>query len=184
MSKKPSGPFAIIILLVFGLVTCASTLLVFYVFPVSILTCRYVETEQVDCNLQERMIGVIPIQEISIVNLKEAYVVTEIQTRRRDGNEVDVEVDRLMLSSHSGPVALKSFDEFGGIFVKQTVNKINDFLLTHTDEPLRVWQATWVPLLLSSFFFLVSIIILYVAVDILMRGIRGKLRLLLQDLML
>jgi hypothetical protein len=174
--KKSSDLSAMIILLVFGLMTNAGTLLVFYVFPVSILTCRYVETQQVDCELQERMIGLIPIQETSIVHLKEAYVITEIQQTRRDGRQVDVEVDRMILSSNSGPVALQSFDEFGGIFVEQSVTKINDFLLTHTDEPLRVWQATWVPLLVSSFFFLVSIIMLYVVGDILRRGIIGKLK--------
>jgi hypothetical protein len=82
----------------------------------------------------------------------------------------------MVLSSNSGPVDLKSFDEFGGIFVEQTVDKINDFLLTHTDEPLRIWQATWVPLLLGSFFFLVAVIMLYVAVDTLIREIIGEIR--------
>ena len=86
--KKGSDPVAIIILLVFGMVLGAITLVVLYVYPVSILTCRYVETEQVDCQLQERMIGLIPIQEISITHLKEAYIVTEVQEVRRDGREI------------------------------------------------------------------------------------------------
>lgn len=175
--KKRSDPFTIIVLLVFGLVMGAITLLVLYVYPVSILTCRYVETEQVDCQLQERMIGLVPVQEISIVNLKEAYVVSEVhEKRRKDRNTIDPKVYKMILSTDSGTVALESFDEFGGIFVEQTVDKINDFLLTHTDEPLRIWQATWVPLLVGSFFFLVSVLMLYVAVDSLIRGIMEKLR--------
>ena len=175
--KKRSDPFAIIVLLVFGLATGAITLLVLYVYPVSILTCRYVETEQVDCQLQERMIGLIPIREISIAHLKEAYVVSEVHEKRRNDREIiDTRVYKIILSSNSGPVGLESFDEFGGVFVEQSVDKINDFLLTHTNEPLRIWQATWVPLLLGSFFFLVAVIMLYVAVDSLIRGIIGKIR--------
>jgi uncharacterized protein YpmB len=175
--KKRSDPFTIIVLLVFGLVISAVTLLVLYVYPVSILTCRYVETEQVDCQLQERMIGLVPVQEISIVNLKEAYVVSEVHEKRRSDRQIiDPKVYRMILSTDSGTVALESFDEFGGIFVEQTVDEINDFLLTHTDEPLRIWQATWVPLLVGSFFFLVSVLMLYVAVDSLIRGIMEKLR--------
>lgn len=176
-NKKRSDPFAIIILLVFGLVMGAITLLVLYIYPVSILTCRYVETEQVDCQLQERMIGLIPIQETSIVHLEEAYVVSEVHEKRRNDREIiGTTVYKMILSSNSGTVDLESFDEFGGVFVQQAVDKINDFLLTHTDEPLRIWQATWVPLLVSSFFFLVSVIMLYVVVDSLIRGIIGKIR--------
>jgi len=176
--KKRSDPFAIIILLVFGLVGGAITLVVFYVYPVSILTCRYVETEQVDCQLQERMVGLIPVQEISVTNLKQAYVTSEVHERRRNDREIIPDkVYKLTLSGNSGPVDLQSSDEFGGFVVEQTADKINDFLLTHTDEPLRIWQATWVPLLVSSFFFLVSALMLYVAADSIIRGIIGKLRL-------
>jgi len=174
--KKSSNLFTVIILLVFGSVTGAITLLVLYFYPVSILTCRYVETEQVDCKLQERMIGLIPLQEISIVQLKKAHIVTKVQEVRRDGREVDIKSDRMILNCNSGTVALNSFDEFGGFFVKQTVNKINDFLRAYNEEPVRIWQATWVPLIICSFFFLVSVIMLYAAVDILIRGMIGKFR--------
>jgi hypothetical protein len=70
----------------------------------------------------------------------------------------------------------ESFDEFGGFSVEHSVDKINGFLLTHTDEPLQIWQAIWVPLLVGSFFFLVAVLLLYVAVDSIIRGIIGKLR--------
>jgi len=175
-NKKRSDPFAIIILLVFGLAVGAITLVTLYVYPVSILTCRYVETEQVDCQLQERMIGLIPVQETSVINLKQAYVTSEVHERRRNNREIIPDkVYKLTLSGNSGPVDLVSSDEFGGVFVEQTVDKINDFLSTHTDEPLRIWQATWVPLLLSSFFFLVPVLMLYVVVDTLIRGVIGKI---------
>jgi len=172
--KKRSDPFAIIILFVFGLVTGAITLVVFYVYPVSILTCRYVETEQVDCQLQERMIGLIPIQEISVINLKQAYVTSEVHERRRNDREtIPDTVYKLTLSGNSGPVDLQSSDEFGEFVIEQTADKINDFLLRHTDEPLRIWQATWVPLLISSFFFLVAVLLVYAAVDSIIRGIKA-----------
>jgi hypothetical protein len=175
--KKRSDPFAIIILFVVGLVTGAITLVVFYVYPVSILTCRYVETEQVDCQLQERMLGLILIQEISVINLKDAYVTSEVHEKRRNDREIiDGKVYRLTLSGNSGPVELQSSDEFGGFVAEHTADKINDFLLRHTDEPLRIWQATWVPLLISSFFFLVAVLLVYVAVDSFIRGIIGKIR--------
>jgi len=172
-NKKRSDPVAIIMLLVVGLVTSAITLITLYVYPISILTCRYVETAQVNCQLQERMLGVIPVQETSIVHLKDAYVVSEV--RRSDGDDYTT-VYKLILSTDSDTVGLNSFDEFGGFFIEQTADKINDFLLTHTDGPLWIWQATWVPLLISSFFLLVAVILLYVVVDSLIRGVIGKLR--------
>jgi hypothetical protein len=172
--KKRSDPFAIIILLVFGLVTGAITLVTLYVYPVSILTCRYVETEQVDCLLQERMIGLIPVQEISVINLKDAYVTSEVY--ERDDRDTSDEVYKLTLSGNSGPVDLQGSDEFGGFVAEHTADKINNFLLRHTDEPLRIWQATWVPLLLGSFFFLVAVLLVYVAVESIIRGIIGKIR--------
>ncbi len=172
--KKRSDPIAIVILLVFGLVMGAIALVVLYVYPVSILTCRYVETEQVDCQLQERMIGLIPIQETSVINLKQAYVTSEVHERRRNDREIIPDrVYKLTLSGNSGPVDIGTSDEFGGVLVEQSVDKINDFLLRHTNEPLRIWQATWVPLLLGSFFFLVAVLLLYVAVDSLIRLGRG-----------
>ncbi len=175
-NKKRPDPFTIVILLVSGLFTCAITLTIFYFFPVSILTCRYVEADQADCQLEERMLGVIPLRQISITHLKEAYVVSEVHTTRRDGREVDLSIERLMLKSDSDTVALNSFDEFGGIFIKQSVKKIKNFLYTHTDEPLRIWQATWMPLLICGFFFLVSLVLLYAGVEELIRLIAGKLR--------
>ena len=134
------------------------------------------ETEQVDCQLQERMVGLIPIQEISVTNLKQAYVTSEVRERRRNDRDIiDNTVYKLTLSGNSGPVHLQSSDEFGGFVVEETADKINEFLLTHTDEPLRIWQATWVPLLVSSFFFLVAVLLVYVAVDSLIRAGYGAI---------
>lgn len=176
--KRHSYLFAVIALLIFGLVGCAGTLLVLYVYPVSILTCRYEGTEQVDCKLQKRMIGIITIQEISIVNLKEAHAFKEVhQDRRWKGiREDDVVLWKMILSSNSGMVDLGSSDDLGGIFINQSIERLNDFLVTHTDEPLKIWQATWVPMLVGSLFFLVSVMMLYVAANILARGITGKIR--------
>ena len=157
-------------MLVVGLVIGAITLVVLYVYPVSILTCRYVETEQVDCQLQQRMIGFIPTQETLVTNLKQAYVTSEVRERRRNDRDiVDNTVYKLILSGDSGPVDLGSSDEFGGVFVEQSADKINEFLLRHADEPLRIWQATWVPLLVGGFFFLVAVLLLYAAIDSLIR---------------
>ena len=51
------------------------------------------------------MIGLIPIQEISIVHLKEAYVVSEVYEKRRDDREIiDTKVSKMILSSNSGTV--------------------------------------------------------------------------------
>jgi len=123
------------------------------------------------------MIGLIPVQETSIINLKDAYVVSEVHEKSRNDREsIDTKVYKMVLSTDSGTISLQSSDEFGGFVVEQTADKINDFLLRHTDEPLRIWQATWVPLLLGSFFFLVAVLMLYVVVDSLIRGIIGKIR--------
>jgi len=139
----------------------------FYVYPVSVLTCQYVEPNQVNCRLQERAVGLIPIQETSIVDLKGAYVTKEVTEVRRDGREERLVTDRVVLQAGSDKVPLNSFDESGGFLARNTVDKIKEFLRSRTEEPLRVWQATWIPMGISLFFFPLSLIMLYAALDIL-----------------
>jgi hypothetical protein len=165
--KKESRVFDVIVLLFFGLFTAGITSVLFYVYPVSVLTCQYVEPNQVNCRLQERAAGLIPIRETSIIDLKGAYVTKEVTEVRRDGREERLVTDRVVLQAGSDKVPLNSFDESGGFLARKTVDKIKEFLRSRTEEPLRVWQATWIPMGISLFFFPLSLIMLYAALDIL-----------------
>ncbi|WLE95430.1 MAG: hypothetical protein QTN59_12135 [Candidatus Electrothrix communis] len=172
--KKESRLFDVIVLLFFGLFTAGITSVLFYVYPVSVLTCEYVEPNQVNCRLQERAIGLIPIQETSIIDLKGAYVTKEVTEVRRDGREERLVTDRVVLQTGSDKIPLNSFDESGGFLARNTADKIKEFLRSSTEEPLRVWQATWVPMGISLFFFPLSLIMLYAALDILLCSGRKK----------
>ncbi|RWX50977.1 hypothetical protein VU01_12371, partial [Candidatus Electrothrix marina] len=151
--KKESRVFDVILLLFFGLFTAGITSVLFYVYPVSVLTCEYVEPNQVNCRLQERAVGLIPIQETAIVDLKGAYVTKEVTEIRRDGRKERLVTDRVVLQTGSDKIPLNSFDESGGFLAQNTADKIKEFLRSSTEEPLRVWQATWVPMGISLFFF-------------------------------
>jgi len=107
--------------------------------PLSVLTCRYVETKQVGCQLQERIAWVIPVRETPITHLKEAYVKRETRIREdEDGREYTVSVYRVVLISASGEIGLQGTDEIGAS-ADLTKTRINDYLNTPTDESLTVW---------------------------------------------
>jgi len=128
-----------ILVLVLLLALSVGGIAIMYVQPLSILTCRYVETTQVDCQLQERIAWVIPVREIPIPHLKEAYVKQETQIREdEDGDEYTVSVYRVVLVSASGEIILKGYDETRS-FAELTTTRINYYLNTPTVESLTVW---------------------------------------------
>ncbi len=90
--------------MIFGF--CCMGIAIWYTLPMSILTCRYVEAKQVDCQLQERMAGVILLREIPIKHLKNAYV----KTRNTTQNEEKVTVYTVILVHASGEIKFKDFD--------------------------------------------------------------------------
>lgn len=175
--KNDTDPFALGILSFFGLAIGAVTLVVLNLYPVMVLTCRYEGPARVDCQTQEKMLGLILTEERFLPDVKEAYVASESYERLRPRRQIiDSKVYKLILITASGTVELDGLDEFGGIFVNQSVETINDYLSAPRDEPLRIRQATWVPLLVGGFFFLVSLIMLYSVVDAVVRRMmrRGK----------
>jgi len=128
-----------ILLLMFILALSVSGIAILYLEPLSILTCRYVETKQVGCQLQERIAWVIPVREIPIPHLKEAYVKQETQIREdEDGDEYTVFVYRVVLVSASGEIGLQGTDEIGAS-ADLTTTRINSYLNTPTAESLTVW---------------------------------------------
>ena len=128
-----------ILVLVLLLALSVGGIAILYLEPLSILTCRYVETKQVDCQLQERIAWVIPVREIPTSHLKEAYVKQETQTREdEDGDEYTVSVYRVVLVSASGEIVLKGYDETRSS-ADLTTTRINYYLNTPTDESLTVW---------------------------------------------
>jgi hypothetical protein len=128
-----------IVALVFILALTLAGIVILYLQPLSILTCRYVETRQVDCQIQERIAWVIPVQRISITHMKEAYVKQETRIREdQDGDEYTVSVYRVALVSASDEIVLKGYEEVR-ISADLTVTRINGYLNTPTDRSLTVW---------------------------------------------
>ena len=128
-----------ILLLMFILALSVGGIAILYLEPLSVLTCRYMETTQVDCQLQERIAWVIPVWETPIPRLKEAYIKQETRIREdEDGREYTVSVYRVVLISASGEIVLKGTDEIGAS-ADLTTTRINSYLNTPTDESLTVW---------------------------------------------
>lgn len=168
--KNNTDPFALGILSFFGLAIGAITLAVLYLYPVMVLTCRYEGGTGVDCQAQEKILGLILTETLFLPDVKDAYVASETYQRLRPRREIiDSRAYKLMLITASGTVEIDGLDEFGGIFVNQSVEKINDFLSAPRNERLLIWQTTWVPLLVGGFFLLVSLTMLYSVVDTLVR---------------
>ena len=125
--------------LIFILALSVAGIAIMCVQPLSVLTCRYVETKQVGCQLQERIAWVIPVRETPITHLKEAYVKRETRIREdEDGREYTVSVYGVVLVSASGEIGLQGTDEIG-LSADLTTTRINSYLNTPTDESLTVW---------------------------------------------
>lgn len=130
--KRILGHVIIFLLVVGGIV-------IMYLDPLSFLTCRHVETKQIDCNLQERIAWLIPVRETLIARVREAYVNQELVTGEDDdGKAYSYYAYEVILVSASGETGLTGTDQIG-LSAKLTANRINDYLNTPTSEPLTVW---------------------------------------------
>jgi hypothetical protein len=157
-----------ILVLVLLLALSVGGLAIMYIQPLSVLTCRYVETKQVDCQLQERIAWVIPVGESPITHLQEAYLKTETQIRTdEDDNEYTVLVDRVVLVSASGELVLKGYDDVGSSALL-TTRRINDYLNTPTAESLTVWGfGLWrhtLGTLIGGFVFVLFVLLFVLAI--------------------
>jgi len=130
-----------------------------FIQPLSILTCRYVETKQVDCQLQERIAWLIPVRERPITHLKRVEVRTETRIKEdQDGDEYTVYVYRVVLISASGEIVLQDTGEIG-LPSELAAARINNYLTAPTGESLTIWgynlwTHTLVTLAGASVFFL------------------------------
>lgn len=130
---------------------------VLYWAPVSSLTCRHIETNQVDCLLKQRLLGLIPVGETPITRLERAYIGRDTQTSRRssDNRGYTYPVAKVILVSAAGEISLNDWGD-PAITVgdpDRIARQINDYLASPpTEETLTVWQALWLPLLAGSCF--------------------------------
>lgn len=107
--------------------------------PLQIITCRHLNMEQVDCQVQERMIWLISRGETSFPGLKKAYVDQLSQVGEdEDGNEVTFYSYQVVMVNDSGEFVLRGSDEHG-IISEITSNRINHFLATPKDNRLTIW---------------------------------------------
>jgi hypothetical protein len=128
-----------ILILVLLLALSLGGVAILYLQPLSVLTCHHVETKQVDCQLQERIAWVIPVREIPITHLKEAYVEQEAQTGEDEsGEQYSASLYRVVLVSASGEVVLRGYDETRS-FAELTTARINYYLNAPTVASLTVW---------------------------------------------
>jgi hypothetical protein len=156
--------------LVLGLLLALSVggIAIMYIQPLSVLTCYYVETRQVDCQLQERIAWVIPVGESPITHLQEAHLKVETQIRTdEDDNEYTVLVDRVVLVSASGELVLRGYDDVGSSALL-TTRQINDYLDAPRTESLTVWGfGFWrhtLVTLIGGFVFLLFVLLIVLAI--------------------
>jgi len=125
--------------LIFILALSVSGLAIMNAQPLPIITCRHVNRGQVDCQIQERIAWVIPIREISLTDLKEAYVNREIHYGEdEDGEEYTFYSFEVVLVHDTGEFVLTGSDEYGFIS-NLTARRINNYLNTPTRKPLTIW---------------------------------------------
>jgi hypothetical protein len=104
-----------------------------------VLTCRYVESGQVDCLLEERIAWLIPVHRTHVTDLQRVYVDTETGVvEDEEGNESTVYTDRVILVSSSGEIRLQRMDSPGSL-AHVTSIRLNAYLSTYTDAPVTVW---------------------------------------------
>jgi hypothetical protein len=120
-----------------------------------------VETKQVDCQLQNRMLGLIPVREIPITHLKKAYVKGGATTREDEGREDTSSGYRVMLFSGSGEEIEFGYFDTNRDASERASKQINDFFNASTDEWLTVWHAPWGAMLSGGCFFSVFVFFLY-----------------------
>ena len=133
---------------------CCVGILIWYAEPVLILSCRYVETSQVDCQLKERMVGLIPLGEMPITHLMRAYVKRETRTSENDdGKRNTYYVYKVILVQTSGEFQFGDFSQTK-FTSERASRRINDFLNAPTDESLTVFR--WEGMLMGGIFFLVG----------------------------
>ena len=110
-----------------------------FVKPLPVLTCRYVESRQVDCQLTQHIIWVIPVRKIPVPDLEDVYVERETEIRMDDDdNETTAHWYRVMLVSASGETELQSAEE-NELSSELTRGRIKAYLDTPADKPLTVW---------------------------------------------
>jgi len=125
--------------LIFILAISVSGLAIMNTQPLPILTCRHVNREQVDCQIQERIAWVIPIRESSLTDLKEAYVNRETHVGEDEaGDEYTFYSFEVILISATDEYVLKGSDEHG-IISNLTARRINNYLNTLTRKSLTIW---------------------------------------------
>jgi hypothetical protein len=161
-----------VIISLFGVLGVA---IMFIAPPLTTLTCRYVETKQVDCQLQERVAWVIPVREIPVTHLKRAYVDYETETREdEDGREYTVSVARVILVGASGEIGLEGIDDVG-LSATILTARVNDYLSTPTGEPLTLWGfgllSHTLVTLVGGFVFILAVLILVLWIVELVVGI-------------
>ena len=161
-----------VVISLFGVLGIA---IMFIAPPLTTITCRHVETKQVDCQLQERVAWVIPTREIPVTHLERVYVDYETETREdEDGREYTVSVARVILVSASGEIGLKGSGDVG-LSATSLTARINNYLYTPTAEPLTVrgyglWRHTQLTLV-GGFVFILAVLILVVWIVELVVGI-------------
>jgi hypothetical protein len=162
--RKTNNNWGNILAKVMGLVFGLIGVLILYWVPVTSLTCRYVETTQVNCLLKQRLLGLIPMGETPVTDLQKAYVSWDTETARRedDNREYTYTVSKLILVTPSAEFTLNDYaDPYITLGNSEEIaTKINTFLATPTPESLTVWQAIWLPLLVGGCFG--SILILWI----------------------
>ena len=125
----------LLILLIFA----AGGLAILFLQPWSVLTCRYVETTQVNCHYEERIAWLIPLNERSITRLQQARVDSkQVEREDEDGREYTDTVYSVTLISDSGETPLRGTDDLG-FSADLTGNQINGYLTSFTTAPLTIW---------------------------------------------
>lgn len=143
-----SSCLAQVVLLLFALSFGAGAIVIWYTAPVTTLTCRWYEANLADCQLCDRMLGVVPVRKTSIDLLEKAAVrqVTTV-SEHEDGRQETAPDYSVILVHASGQEIKFSHYSSQRAAAERASKRINDYLATPTDRRLAVRHIPWIALL-------------------------------------
>ena len=157
---RPGRVSANLLTLAVALVLSAVGLLALYAAPVAIYSCRRVEPEQVDCRIEQRILGLIAVKEQRIVNVRRASCSSETRSSTNSkGSTTSTTYSTIVLESASGQQVTAGETAHTLTSSRSICQQINTFVAEPLAPPLRVWQAQWLPLVVGGVFMLFGLLL-------------------------
>ena len=121
-----------------SLVPLAFAVLFSWLFPLSVVTISRVDPERVDCQLEQRLLGVFPILRTEIHDLRGAYVFEDEANNRSSSGRTSESTYRISLVDAQGRETLSPANR---ATVHDIASRIRAFIVESPEPTLVEWTA-------------------------------------------